>query len=232
MYSFEETLPEEFREFEQIFGELMNEDILASFLLIFGAIAMVAGIIALVCYIFRSIALYTMAKNRGIRNPWLAWLPVGGEWIAGSLSDQYRYVVHGQTTSRRIILLVLNLAPLAVSWLMNQIPAMAYMTVQGEPDFKAIGSILSAMELVISGLNVAAFVFWQIALYDIYTSCDPKNNVLFLVLGIIFGITVPFFLFFNRNKEQGMPARKPEPQPEEPQWQPQPPHEEPWEDNF
>ena len=58
-------------------------------------------------------------------------------------------------------------------------------------------------------------------MYDIYTSCTPKNNVLFLVLSILFNITEPFFLFFTRNKDEGMPPRRQQPVYEEPR--------EPWE---
>ena len=69
------------------------------------------------------------------------------------------------------------------------------------------------------------------ALYDVYTSCTPQNNVVFLVLSILFSVTEPFFLFFNRNRDDGMPPRK-QPQreaPKQPQWQPQEETREPWE---
>ena len=49
------------------------------------------------------------------------------------------------------------------------------------------------------------------ALYDVYRSMDPSNSVLFLVLSILFGVTEPFFLFFNRNKDLGMPPRREDP---------------------
>ena len=74
----------------------------------------------------------------------------------------------------------------------------------------ALGSVGSLFDLLLSGLELASFVFWQISLYDLYTSCNPKHNVLFLVLGIIFGVAIPYFIFFNRNKELGMPPRKTE----------------------
>ena len=46
------------------------------------------------------------------------------------------------------------------------------------------------------------------ALYDVYRSMDPNNAVLYLVLSILFRPTEPFFLFFNREKDLGMPPRK------------------------
>ena len=60
-------------------------------------------------YVLTSLALYTVAQRRGIRKPWLAWVPVLNCWILGSLSDQYRYVVLEQNKSKRKVLLVLNL---------------------------------------------------------------------------------------------------------------------------
>jgi hypothetical protein len=42
--------------------------------------------------------------------------------------------------------------------------------------------------------------------------------VLFLLLSIFFSITEPFFLFFSRNKDAGMPTRRQEPQYAEPQY--------------
>jgi len=51
-------------------------------------------------------------------------------------------------------------------------------------------------------------VIRYIAMYDLYTSCNPQNNVLFLVLSIFFTVTEPFFLFFIRNKDEGMPPRR------------------------
>jgi len=49
------------------------------------------------------------------------------------------------------------------------------------------------------------------ALYDLYTSMDPANCVVFIVLSILINVTEPFFLFFNRNRDDGMPPRKQEP---------------------
>ena len=64
------------------------------------------------------------------------------------------------------------------------------------------------MCLPLIGISIAYAVFRYMALYDIYKSLDPANCVLFLVLSILFGVTEPFFLFFSRNKDDGMPPRK------------------------
>lgn len=221
--------PEEYYEFEQML-EGLDEEVALMALGIVGIVLAVAGLVALVGYVFQSIGLYTIAKNRGIQNPWLAWLPVGNYWIAGSIADQYQYVVNGQVKNRRTILLILSIASMVVSSLVSSAVNGSFTLTTGEVTMEqlaALGTMGSLLNLVTSALEIATFVFWQIALYDLYTSCNPKNNVLFLVLGIIFGVTIPYFIFFNRNKELGMPPRKAEPEYQY-HYQPYESPEEPW----
>lgn len=42
-------------------------------------------LIGVVCYIFLSIGLMKMAENAGIKNSWLAWIPIGNTYIIGEL---------------------------------------------------------------------------------------------------------------------------------------------------
>ena len=42
-------------------------------------------------YVFQSLGAYTIAKRRGIRKPWLAWVPVGNLWIFGYVVARYFY---------------------------------------------------------------------------------------------------------------------------------------------
>ena len=219
---------EEFYEFEQLMEGLDEEMVLMIFGIV-GMIVLVAGLIAIVGYVFQSIGLYTIAKRRGIANPWLAWLPVGNYWIAGSIADQYQYVVNGAVKNRRMILLALSIAGFVVSSLVSTVVTGNFVLTTGDVTMEqlaSLGTMGTVLDLLTSALELATFVFWQIALYDLYTSCNPKNNVLFLVLGIIFGVAVPYFIFFNRNKELGMPPRREEPRFE---YEPEPrDYREPW----
>ena len=223
----------EYSEFEQMLEgiEGLDEEMLLTFFGIFGVVALVVGLFAIVGYVFRSIGLYTLAKRRGIANPWLAWLPVGYYWIAGSIADQYRYVTEGSVKNRRTILLALSIAGIVVSSLVSTMVNGSFMLSTGEvsmDQLTSLGTMGTVLNLVTSALEIATFVFWQIALYDLYSSCNPRNNVLFLVLGIIFGFLVPFFIFACRNKEEGMPPRREEPRYEY-QTNPEPRvYKEPW----
>ena len=65
--------------------------------------------IAVAVYVIKALSLSTIASRRGIRHPWLAWLPIGEAWILGCISDQYRYVALGQVKNKRKIMLVLSI---------------------------------------------------------------------------------------------------------------------------
>ena len=65
--------------------------------------------ISIAQYVLYSLGAYTIAKRRGLRHAWFAWVPVVNGYLLGCVSDQYRYVVKGEIKSKRKVLLVLNL---------------------------------------------------------------------------------------------------------------------------
>ena len=176
-------------------------------------------LLSLVTYILSAVALYTIAKRRGLKNPWLAWIPIADCWLLGSLSDQYQYVVNGQHKSKRKLLLFfriltailwVSLIGLLVSLCVHVVDSLMWgpMVSASLPSILHQVSNLVIAALPLIGISIAYAVFRYMALYDIYKSLDPANCVLFLVLSILFGVTEPFFLFFSRNKDDGMPPRK------------------------
>lgn len=171
----------------------------------------------LASYVLMALGLYTLAKRRGITSPWLAWLPIADSWILGSLSDQYRYVVRGQIRSKRKVLLTLNILRVVLRATIIGLIASIGASVIFGADFNnpivvqhlmrpSIGLLVLAALLVLTKIIVTIFYF--MAMYDVYTSCDPENSVLYLVFSILFRVTRPFFVFFNRNKDGGMPPRR------------------------
>lgn len=180
-----------------------------------------SSLLGIAAYVLTGLALYTLAKRRGLKNPWLSWIPVVNCWIVGSLSDQYRYVVKGEVKSKRKVLLTLNIINVVIGIAIVIVAiVMAVGVIQsamGPYDEELLGTVMGALIgilvlcLPLIGISIAITVFHYMAMYDIYTSCTPQNNVIFLVLSIIFSITEPFFLFFTRNRDDGMPPRKPEP---------------------
>lgn len=195
---------------------------------------------SIAAYVMTSLALYTMAQRRGLNRPWLAWIPVVNCWIVGSLSDQYRYVVKDEIKSKRKVLLILQLIQAVLSTAVMAVAvAMIFGAVgslmRGAGEEQILESILGpavsivGMSLPLAGVAIAYVILRYMAMYDIYRSMDPANCVLYLVLSILFGVTEPFFLLFNRNKDLGMPPRRQEPVYQEPVCIPAQPVQEPWE---
>ena len=212
--------------FEEMFPEIMEE---AAGGMAMGAMGVVTGILlllwflamgfAVVMYVFNAVGMYRIAKRRGIHHAWLAWVPIGCNWLLGSISDHYQYVAKQKVTKRRRILLILSLVQVVVSTLF-MVGAFALSFAAGPGMNDAIGSVLLIALMVVSylgmlGVMIAILVFCYIAYYDLFRSCKPKQDVLFLVLGILVNVTLPFFVFACGNSDEGMPARrKPQPAPE------------------
>lgn len=203
-------------EFEMdIIPEASGFGALGVFLVLYLLIMFFTTAFSLVCYVLQSYGLYTIANRRGIRNSWLAWVPVGNMWILGSISDQYQYVAKGKVKNRRKLLLGLNigLVVATVGWFIAILASslMSESVVNGVITFVLI---MLLGYLAFLTMVVIATVYMYLCCYDLYHSCNPGNAVLFLVLSIVFPVTLPFFIFACRKKDLGMPPKKkPAPQP-------------------
>lgn len=196
----------------------MAEGLLEGMLSLFGT----GSFLRAASYAICAFALYTIAERRGIRKAWLAWIPVVNVWILGSISDQYRYVAKGEFKNKRKWLLTFAIAKMLLSvvstiWLL----VTAVLAISGAA--QGIGET-AMVELLLNGLlkglvvhvptlllSIATLILEYMALFDVYSSCDPANNVLYLILSIIPGIsmiTEPLFLFLCRNRDDGMPPRR------------------------
>lgn len=211
--------------------------------------SLVISLLSLVCYVLMSVAVYTIAKRRELKRPWLAWIPVANNWLLGSIADQYRYVARGENKSKRKVLLTLSILGTVLSVVicasavqMIFRTAHVLFNIYNEDQIlqMLMGPMMTIMglSLPLLGVVLAYVIVYYMTLWDIYQSLDPMNSTVYLVLSILFPVTIPFFLFFNRYKENGMPPRK-EPQPtpsvipERASWTPQPEQppksaQEPW----
>lgn len=203
MYSYEYYMNGDLAEFFEEFGFALVGIVLG--------ILLVALVIAAVFYVLQAVGLYSIAKRRGLSNAWLAWIPIGNYWILGSISDQYQYVVKGKIRNKRKILLILELCIIAVGMIMGLVSTVLLLTADGSDAVMVSTTVNLIQSLLTFGISITAAVFWYMALYDLYSSCCPESNVLFLVLSIVFSFLLPFFLFFNRKRDDGMPPRRPEP---------------------
>lgn len=205
-----------------------------------GAAGLSLGIIAIVyllmlalgvvSYVLYAVGLYRVAKRRGIHHAWLAWVPIGSEWLLGSIADHYQYVAKHKITKRRKIMLTLSI----ILWviLAGMVASIVGLVLMAPDTTGAMGGSIAMIALMVItylgylGVGIALMVFYYIAAFDLFRSCKPSYDVLFLVFGILFNVTMPFFVFACSGSDAGMPVRRPRPTPqinyEQPN-QPEPP---------
>ncbi|MGN5651039.1 hypothetical protein [Bacillus sp. Brlt_9] len=87
-----------------------------------------SGIITLIlilsslAYILTSLGLMTLAKNAGIKNPWLAWIPIANLWIWGELISEK---LNGKG-GKKVLLITLAYAVTQIIPFINILTAIAY----------------------------------------------------------------------------------------------------------
>ena len=173
---------------------------------------------SIVAYILQSLGLYTIAMRRGIRHPWLAWIPFGTVWIQGSIADHYQYVAKGQVKNRRKVLLGLSITMVVLYLVMFGAMIALMITGIGSEFNMAVDEnqmilpsvLLLAAALVMMIIAVIMTVYQYICYYNLFQSCNPDNSATFLVLSIFFSFLLPFFVFALRKKDLGMPPKKTE----------------------
>lgn len=206
------------------YNELPTAGMDQEVMIVLGIMLVILGIVLVCClvgWILSSIGLHKVAKRRGIRHAWLAWIPIGSEWILGSVSDQYQHLIQGKVTSRRKILLVLSLSGIAVG-IVYMVSSIVF-GIMAETEESLLPLLGLIPYLLTIGVGIATMVFYHICNYDFYRSCKPESAVVFLVLGIILPICQPFFYFACRKKDLGfvIPEPAPAPVPAEPMELPQ-----------
>ena len=192
--------------------------------------------LAIAAYILSSLAIFTIAKRRCIKKPWMAWVPVVNVWIVGSIADQYCYVTKREVKNNRKVLLALSIAMTAlcaalivlICVLIFRLRITAGINLDGlirafqngnfeflvpYAEYMAV-PILSLLFLLLamSAVAVAYSVIYYMTLYDVYKSCIPNRSKMFLLLSICGNLAISgveaVFLMICRNKDQGMPPRK------------------------
>lgn len=195
--------------------------------IIYSAIFFLPTLLGFAGYFLLAWGLYTIAKRRGIHNAWFAWVPLLNRWTLGSISDQYQYVTARKVKNKRKWLLGLSFVPAVLTVVGVVLVVVFILSVLGHGysgadgwdayAWSGLGSLLAwlVVYLAIAGVSVGIAVLQYIALNDLYKSCDPSNSTAYLLLSIFIPVSMPVLVFLCRNKDAGMPPRKPTALPEE-----------------
>ena len=143
-----------------------------------GILALFFVLVGLAFYVLKSIALSTMAANRGIDKPWLAWLPIADLYITGLLvgdMDIFGYHLDNMGLWCPVIFVG--------------------------------GGLLSSIPHIGALFSLALLVFTIIFVYKLFTIYSPQQAVLYTVLSVLLGL-YSIFLFVVRNNVVVAPIDK------------------------
>ena len=191
----------------------LPEEAVSFFLTVFiGAIA-VSAVIGIAIYLLESISVYKMAKSAEIKNPWLAFIPVANDWVFGMLAEKYKKKNGTKSARFGIILPVLEgivfIESIALTIFtvisIKEITGYALDAVNTSTEM-APEQFMSLIPVIIlyfalMAVAIAYAVVFFIALWRVYSSFDKSNATLYIVLSVIFTISVPIILFIIRNRK-------------------------------
>lgn len=175
---------------------------------------MLPYICSVILHIIQVLGLYRIGKRRGIRHPWLAWLPCGNNWLLGCISDHYQLIVRGKKRCARFLLLSLSvLTTLAVflvlifTW---ELPAQLMNLVYTAPlrGFLHIPLVKSSLFPVTASLVVLLHVLRLFPLYRLYQSSVPRHRILFLIINILIPFSPSVTVFVASRQDNGMPPKR------------------------
>lgn len=191
---------------------LPEEAVSFFFTFFIGAIA-VSAVIGIAIYLLESISVYKMAKSAEIKNPWLAFVPVANDWVFGSLAEKYKKKNGTKSARFGIILPVLEGIVLIEAIALTIFTVISIKEITGyaldavntsaemapEQFMSLIPVIILYFALI--AVAIAYAVVFFIALWRVYSSFDKSNATLYIVLSVVFTISVPIILFIIRNRK-------------------------------
>lgn len=191
----------------------LPEEVVSFFLTVFIGVFAVSAVIGIAIYLLESISVYKMAKSAEIKNPWLAFIPVANDWVFGTLAEKYKKKNGTKSARFGIILPVLEgivfIESIALTIFtvisIKEITGYALDAVNTSTEM-APEQFMSLIPVIIlyfalMAVAIAYAVVFFIALWRVYSSFDKSNATLYIVLSVIFTISVPIILFIIRNRK-------------------------------
>lgn len=164
----------------------------------------------LVVYVLQALGLYRIAKRRGLRHCWLAWIPVGSLWALGNIADHYQATAHGRICNRRGTMVKLMILFLLISAVSGSIAGIAsgcrVLGIVGSDVLVGASMAITLIcDLVALGLSIWLLVLQYIALCDLYRSCCKRWGVPLLIISIVCNAAMPYLIFGVSGRDAGMP---------------------------
>ena len=91
------------------------DDDLISLIIYVVCTLMLGGGKGIITYIFRSLGVYGIAKRRGLKGPWMAWVPGCNIYAMGDLADHHNRVNESKSTRYSLRLLIWHIVSLLLT---------------------------------------------------------------------------------------------------------------------
>lgn len=157
--------------------------------------------ISIANYIMQSLGLQRIAQKAGVSKPWLSWLPLGREWILGSVTDAFDCAKGKNKKWRKwlVILSLLTYVGLFALYAILIVMAILLIVFESVMAGEAAGVItilycliLCIACLVLCAAAIAQSVLCYICLYKIFDETVPEKCLLYFLLSffvpLAFGI--------------------------------------------
>jgi hypothetical protein len=135
---------------------------------------------AIIPYVLFAVGLYGVATRYGLRNKWMAWLPVARKHLLAEIADLRRFQAKKQkkmVTQFEIITCICLICIYAA--------------------IKLHGPLF----LMLTGIVIMLLKINQVfCYYYFYRICDPENSVAYFILGLLFSPLNAIFVFHCRRK--------------------------------
>ncbi len=190
-------------------------------------------------YILQSLSMYTIADKRGVKNAWLAWIPIGDAWVLGKVVDEYDERCNTKKNWAKT-LLTLNLLGgvfFAVTYVAFFVFVFATIISEGDLDSWAIVPfiVLYLLLLVAVLMLSAGSVLKMICTYKVYESIVPHKAIKYMIVSVLVPLGAGICMhktkkalcaqieaiqleYYNRMRQEQMQQQATQPQQT---WQPQ-----------
>lgn len=163
----------------------------------------ISAVFALIGLIFQGFSVYTLAKRRGYCGVKIAFAPVIGNQVLGSIYDDICRYENKKTSQQRWLVLWSALS--TVLWAM-WLSAFLVFLLGGRLLAYSQGYVKQYIVplLILLVIAIVARTIFSAARYSvlqkIFKDYEPENAILFTVLAVFFGFLIPYLLFSIRGK--------------------------------
>lgn len=168
----------------------MDEILIVSLIITY----LVVLVIMIADYIFTSVGLQRIAKRRGIKKRFLVWLPVGYDWVLGSIVDAEEVHKNDYDRKWRKILVIINLINILFGVFLYGVMIYVSLFEMFYHNYYVLESLMVALFpyliflMCFAAANTALTTCRLICYYNIYNSSIPKRAIAYMIISLL----IPF----------------------------------------